>query len=101
MCGICALEAMRPSCSLSLWERAGVRAWTYINRQAEGRRCPHPDPLPEGEGIKSRLCSGRHRLRRQGGDVLPTPLGEGIKWGEPGAADHGHIGLLQVLRQID
>ncbi len=41
------------SCSLSLWERAGVRALGGGYRQTFGEaRCPHPNPLPEGEGTR-------------------------------------------------
>ena len=48
------LRFARPlSCSLSLWERAGVRALGGGYRQTLGEaRCPHPNPLPEGEGTK-------------------------------------------------
>jgi hypothetical protein len=43
------------SCSLSLWERAGVRALGGGYRRNIGKaRCPHPNPLPEGEGTRSR-----------------------------------------------
>jgi len=46
------------SCSLSLWERAGVRALGGGYRQTLGEaRCPHPNPLPEGEG--KRKTQGR------------------------------------------
>jgi len=40
-------------CSLSLWERAGVRAPGGGYRRNIGEaRCPHPNPLPEGEGTR-------------------------------------------------
>ena len=38
---------------LSLWERAGVRALGGGYRRNIGEaRCPHPNPLPEGEGTR-------------------------------------------------
>jgi len=55
------LRFARPlSCSLSLWERAGVRALGGGYRQTLGEaRCPHPNPLPEGEG--TRKTQGREK----------------------------------------
>ncbi len=41
--GGCALAAMQASYSLSPWERAGVRAWAFMNRQTEDRQAlPSP-----------------------------------------------------------
>ena len=40
----------RNRCPLSLWERAGVRAFSAPNS-------PHPNPLPEGEGTIKRHCA--------------------------------------------
>ena len=69
--------------SLSPWERAGVRVRSLVSEGKEkvfsslGAVSPHPDPLPEGEGMRGSvlrqgrtdlrpltpdLCSGRVRL---------------------------------------
>jgi len=56
------LRCARRSCSLSLWERAGVRAPGGGYRRNIGEaRCPHPNPLPEGEG--TRQTQGRAQRR--------------------------------------
>ncbi len=79
-----ALAAMRRyfPLSISLWERAGVRAWAFMTLQLQVRAAtPSPWPSPPGRGNKALLPSWEPRTR---GDAqvlpslhLPLPLGEG------------------------
>ena len=67
--------------SLSLWERAGVRA-------SDEAVPPHPNPLPKGEGIVS--CRGRsHRRHRRAFSLLEVILALAIL-----------IGALAVIGEL-
>ena len=61
------LRSARGIGSLSLWERAGVRASGGGYGQIDGQaRCPHPNPLPErerGQEQKAKRSKGRRNPR--------------------------------------
>jgi lipopolysaccharide heptosyltransferase II len=74
---------VKANCSLSLWERVGVRAVyglsrVYSNTPAADAKCPHPNPLPEGEGT-----GGPNPVPVGEGTGRPDPLPEGGGTGDP------------------
>jgi Pyruvate/2-oxoacid:ferredoxin oxidoreductase delta subunit len=81
------LEAVRKE-PLSRWERAGVRAACENTNQLENlsaKTCPHPNPLPEGEGTVGGPLPDR--LLAAGGHIIPLiPLLAGAAAGESFAA---------------
>src|SRR5262249_5043544 len=67
---------LRPLLESRLWARASrLRESEIVGMEAERRAGarPHPNPLPEGEGIRGASARGP-ALAFQGEDFVPTPL---------------------------